>query len=80
MLRFDFPFRRLPFGRATHTWFAERPDPADAWGFAIYYQARSTEAVRGFIREQKHTKFINLAGTEDDIFDQIGKAGVRLFL
>lgn len=73
MLRFEFPLRRLPFGKATHTWFAERPDPADAWGFAIYYQARSTDTVPGFKREQKHTKFINLTGTEDDIFDQIGK-------
>ena len=73
MLRFEFPLRRLPFGKATHTWFAERPDPADAWGFAIYYQAKSTEPVSGFKREQKHTKFISLTDTEDDIFDQIGK-------
>lgn len=73
MLRFEFPLRRLPFGKATHTWFAERPAPADAWGFAIYYQAKSTGPVSGFQREQKHTKFISLLGTEDDIFDQIGK-------
>lgn len=73
MLRFEFPLQRLPFGKATHTWFAERPDPADAWGFAIYYQAKSTEIVSGFVREQKHTKFISLTGTEDDVFDQIGK-------
>jgi hypothetical protein len=73
MLRFEFPLRRLPFGKATHTWFAARPDPADAWGFAIYYQAKSTDEMPGFKREQKHTKFISLAGTEDDIFDQIGK-------
>ena len=73
MLRFEFPLRRLPFGMATHTWFAEQPDPADAWRFAIYYQAKSTKAVPGFVREPKHTKFISLAGTEDDIFDQIGK-------
>lgn len=73
MLRFEFPLQRLPFGKATHTWFAEQPDPADAWCFAIYYQAKSTGPVRGFAREQKHTKFISLLGTEDDIFDQIGK-------
>lgn len=73
MLRFEFPLQRLPFGKATHTWFAERPAPADAWGLAIYYQAKSTEPVRGFIREAKHTKFISLLGSEDDIFDQIGK-------
>lgn len=73
MLRFEFPLRRLPFGKATHTWFAEQPDPADARGFAIYYQAKSIVPVRGFVREQKHTKFISLAGSEDDIFEQIGK-------
>lgn len=73
MLRFDFPLQRLPFGKATHTWFAERPDPADARGFAIYYQAMSTTPARGFVREIKHTKFISLLGTEEDIFDQIGK-------
>ncbi len=73
MLRFEFPLQRLPLGKATHTWFAERPDPADAWGLAIYYQAKSVEPVRGFVREPKHTKFISLLGTEDDIFDQIGK-------
>ncbi len=73
MLRFEFPLRRLPFGKATHTWFAERPDPADARGLAIYYQAKSITPARGFIREVKHTKFISLAGTEDEIFDQIGK-------
>ena len=73
MLRFEFPLQRLPFGKATHTWFAEQPDPADARGLAIYYQAKSTEPARGFIREVKHTKFISLAGTEDEIFDQIGK-------
>lgn len=73
MLRFEFPLQRLPFGKATHTWFAERPLPGDACGLAIYYQAKSTEPVRGFIREPKHTKFISLLGSEDDIFDQIGK-------
>ncbi len=72
MLRFEFPLQRLPFGKATHTWFAERPDPADAWGLAIYYQARSTAPARGFIREVKHTKFISLLGSEDDLFDQLG--------
>lgn len=73
MLRFDFPLQRLPFGKATHTWFADQPDPADAWGFAVYYQAKSTLPARGFVREVKHTKFINLLGSEDDIFEQIGK-------
>jgi len=73
MLRFEFPLQRLPVGKATHTWFAVRPDPADAWGLAIYYQAKSTEAVRGVVREAKHTKFISLLGSEEDIFDQIGK-------
>ena len=73
MLRFEFPLQRLPFGKATHTWFAERPDPADAWGLAINYQAKSIGPVRGFVREVKHTKFISLLGSEDDLFDQIGK-------
>lgn len=73
MLRFEFPLQRLPIGKASHTWFAERPDPADAWKLAIYYQAKSTEPMRGFVRESKHTKFISLAGTEDEIFEQIGK-------
>ncbi len=73
MLRFEFPLQRLPFGKATHTWFAERPLPEDARGLAIYYQCKCTEPVRGFVREAKHTKFISLTGSEDDIFDQIGK-------
>jgi hypothetical protein len=73
MLRFDFPLQRLPFGKTTHTWFAEQPDPADARGFAVYYQAKSTTPALGFVREVKHTKFISLTGTEDDIFEQIGK-------
>lgn len=73
MLRFEFPLQRLPFGQATHTWFADAPDPADARGFAIYYQAKSTTPVRGFVREPKFTKFISLRGTEDEIFDLMGK-------
>ena len=73
MLRFEFPLQRLPLGKATHTWFAERPDPTDAFGLAIYYQAKSTANVPGFVREVKHTKFISLLGTEDEIFDQLGK-------
>ncbi len=73
MLRFEFPLQRLPFGKTTHTWFAERPDSGDACGLAIYYEAKCTEPVRGFVREPKHTKFISLLGAEDDIFDQIGK-------
>jgi len=47
------PLRRLPSVSFKHQWMAETPSLADAFGFTAYYNCRSRQPHRGFLRFPK---------------------------
>lgn len=73
MLIFEFPISRLPFVKARHFWFHERPAAASALGLAIYYHCRLTTPVPGFRRTPKFTKLMDLRKSEEELFNDFGK-------
>ena len=73
MLTFEFPLNRLPFVKARHHWFYERPAASSALGLAIYYHCRHTGPVPGFRRTPKFTKLTDLRKSAEELFNDFGK-------
>ena len=67
MLKMPVAFQRTTAVAASHIWFAEKPEPGDALKFATYFHCKCTGPVKGFTRDAKFTKLVNLARTDEAI-------------
>ncbi|MGB0578171.1 MAG: GNAT family N-acetyltransferase [Limisphaerales bacterium] len=73
MVSVEVSFRRTKLFKAYHKWFAGKPNPADRLKFVYYYHCHSTDEARGFERERKFTKLIDVTQDEDKIFANFSK-------
>ena len=67
MITVQLPLRRTKRIKAFHRWFYDKPLKRDALMLTYYYHCKYTGKVKGFKREAKYTKLLDLTQTDDEI-------------